>query len=86
MLFKIGVGDLAAMDPGAIPNQDELSGYLSPNMFECGDEFFAIDGTFKMSFVDFAGKRQGHRRGQRSPFFGHSAKDRPLASTRPGGG
>jgi hypothetical protein len=37
-------------------------------------------------FVDFAGKRQCHGRGQRPPFFSHSTKDGPFSSARPGGG
>jgi len=55
MVLQIGLGNLAAMGPGTIPNQDEFSGYLPLNVLQGFNEFFAIDRTFKMPFVDFAG-------------------------------
>ena len=52
--MQIGFGDFAAMDSGTIPNQNELSRYLPLNVLQCFNEFFAVDRTFKMPFVDFA--------------------------------
>ncbi len=54
MLLKIGFGDLAAMDPGTIPNQDDFACYVPAKMVQRFDEFVAMDRTFKMAFVDFA--------------------------------
>ena len=54
MLLKIGFGDLAAMDPGPIPDQDDRACYVPAKMSQCVDEFLAIDRTFKVLFVDFA--------------------------------
>lgn len=86
MVLQIGFGDLAAMDPGTIPNQDDFAGDVPAKMVQRFDEFLALDRTFKMPFVDFARKRQGHCRGHRSPFLGHATKDGPFSSARPGGG
>jgi len=84
MVLQISFGDLTAMDLGSIPNQNDLAGRVPAKMIQCFDKFLAIDRTFKMPFVDFAGKRQCHRRGQRSPFLGHSAEDRSFSSASPG--
>lgn len=54
MVLQISFGDLTAMDPSSIPNQDDFAGYVSTKMVERLDEFLTIDGTFKMPFVDLA--------------------------------
>jgi hypothetical protein len=54
MVLQIGFGDLTAMDPGPIPNQDDFACYVSVKMIQRFDQFLAVDRTFKMSFVDFA--------------------------------
>lgn len=56
MVLQISFGDLAAMDPGTIPNQNDLTGRVPVKMLQRFDEFLAIDRTFKMPFVDLAGK------------------------------
>ena len=57
MVLQISFGDLAAMDPSTIPNQDDFARDVPAKMRQCFDEFVTIDRTFKMPFVDFAGKR-----------------------------
>ncbi len=86
MVLQIRFGNLAAMDPGPIPNQDDFARCVPAKMVQRLDEFLAIDRTLKVPFVDFAGKRQCHGRGQRPPFPGHSTKDGPFSSARPSGG
>ena len=54
MVLEIGFGHLATMDPGPIPNQDDLACYVSVKMVQRLDQFLAVDRTFKMSFVDLA--------------------------------
>ena len=43
MVLQITLGDLTAMDPGSIPNQDDFGGYESTKMVERFDELLAID-------------------------------------------
>ncbi len=57
MVLQISFGDLAAMDPSTIPNQDDFARDVPAKMRQCFDEFVTIDRTFKMPLVDFAGKR-----------------------------
>jgi hypothetical protein len=83
MVLQISFGDLAAVDPSTIPNQDDFARGVPAKMVQRFDKFLAIDRTFKMPFVDFAGKRQGHCRRQRSPFLGHSTKDRSFSCACP---
>lgn len=85
MVLKIGFDDLAAMDPGTIPDQDDFAADVPAKMVQRFEELLAIDRTFKMPFVDFAGKRQCHCRGQRPPFLGHSTKEGSFSSASPGG-
>lgn len=86
MVLQIRFGNLAAVDPGTIPNQDDFARDVPAQMVQRFQEFLAIDRTFKMPFVDFPGKRQGHCGGQRSPFLGHSTKDGSFSCASPGGG
>jgi len=85
MVLQISFGDLTAMDPGTIPNQDDFAWDVPAKMVERFDEFLAIDRTFKMPFIDFAGQRECHRRGQHPPFLSHSTKDGSFSSASPGG-
>ena len=73
------------MDPSPIPDQDDFARDVSAKMSQCFDELLAVDGTFKMPFVDLAGKRQGYCRGQRPPFPGHSTKKGSFSDASPGG-
>ena len=84
MILQISVDNLTAMDSGPIPNQNDYARYMSAKMVERFDELLAIDGTFKMSFIDLAGKRQSHRGGESSPFFGHSAEEGSFSCAHPG--
>src|SRR5512139_190606 len=84
MVLQISFGGLAAMDLSTIPNQNDFARDVSTKMVQCFDEFQTIDRTFKMPFVDFAGKRQGYCRGQRSPFLGYSTKNGPFSCASPG--
>jgi len=54
MVLQISFGDLTAMDPGPIPNQDEFARDIPAKMVERFNEFLTIDGAFKMPFVDLA--------------------------------
>lgn len=86
MVLQISVGDLAAVDPGTIPNQDDFARDVPAKMVQRFDKFLAIERTFKMPFVDFPGKRQGYCRRQRSPFLGHSTKDGSFSCAGPSSG
>lgn len=52
MFLKVGFGDLAQMNTGSIPNQNDSAWYLPLNMLECFHHVFAFHRTFKMAFVD----------------------------------
>jgi hypothetical protein len=57
LVLQISFGDLAAMDPSTIPNQDDFARDVPAKMIECFDKFLTIDRTLKIFFVDFAGQR-----------------------------
>lgn len=43
MVLQISFGDLTAMDPGTIPNQDDFTGDVPAKMVQRFDELLAID-------------------------------------------
>ena len=76
---------VAFVGAGSIPNQNDFAWNLPLNMLQCGNQIFAIDRTFKMPFVDFAGKSECNRCRDGTPFLCHSAVNGTLASTSPSG-
>ncbi len=63
MYLQIGLYDFSLMGTRLIPNQNEGTWNVAPEMFQSVQHFFGIDRTIKMSFVNLARNRQAdHRR------------------------
>jgi len=73
----------AGMNAGSIPNQNELAWNVSLNMFQCCNQRFTIDRTFKMLFVDFAREGQRYRSGYCATLLRNSAEDRTFSPASP---
>lgn len=84
MRLKKRFHNFGLMGARLIPDQNERSLDMSPEMLQSDDHLFSIDRTIKMSFVDLARNRQYNHRGCLSAKLGDPLQSRRLTFWCPG--
>ena len=84
MSGKIALHFLAGMNSGSIPNQNDPAWNVSLQMFKRLNGLFTSNGTFKMSFIDFARESQSDGSRQSTTVIGDALEDWSFAFPGPG--
>lgn len=84
VLGQIRLDLVGAVCPRAVPDQNERSLNVSPDMFQPNQQFFRIDRTIKMAFVNLAADRQSDHRRRLPAVFRDPGELRGLAFGGPG--
>lgn len=84
MRFQIGLGFAAGVNSGSIPDQDEPSRQVSPQMLKGYRHLFALHSALKVSLENPARQGQTDCRRKRPALTGHPAQHRTVSHGSPG--